>query len=145
MVSRTRHTDSLPDRSRTRVEARKGGVAMSARSFNLGPPAREKGRGNRMRRAFAAVAAVALGLLLAAAARAETGDLSPDIKYTTRFLHPGPNGENDLTIENYIIQQINATPAGAQIAFAVRDWIRPQVATAVTDAHNRGVQVIGVI
>jgi hypothetical protein len=98
-----------------------------------------------MSRSLALLTAVAFGLLLAAAARAQTEEPASSIRYTTRFVHPGPAGQNDLTIENYIIAQINATPPGAQIAFAVRDWIRPQVATAVTNAHNRDVDVIGVI
>ena len=87
-----------------------------------------------------------VALVFAGTAHAQTDEgLASSIEYTTRFVHPGPTGQNDLTIENYIIAQINAAPAGSQIAFAVRDWIRPQVATAVTNAHNRGVDVIGVI
>jgi hypothetical protein len=67
------------------------------------------------------------------------------IRYTTRFVNPGPLGQADLTVENYVIQQINATPAGEQISFAVRDWTRMTVATALTNAFNRGVDITGVI
>jgi hypothetical protein len=102
------------------------------------------------RRCFAAVMTVALALLVVGTASAQTGEgPASSIEYSTRFLHPasGPTVPTvqDTAIENFIIEHINSTPAGAQIGLAVRDWTRPQIATALLDAHARGVEIIGVI
>ena len=54
---------------------------------------------------------------------------------------PGP----DLSLESYAVSLINATPAGEQITFALRDFNRQRVADALIAAHVRGVRVDGVI
>ena len=97
------------------------------------------------RAGFSAVLAMVAVLSSSAASAAMQEEGTGAIEYTTVFVNPGPNGENDLTIERYIIEQINAAPAGAKIAFAARDWTRQAVATAVTNAFNRGVDIVGVI
>jgi hypothetical protein len=85
-----------------------------------------------------------LGALPVSASGNDAGDASP-ITHTTSFVTPGPNGEADLTVENYIVRLIDATPPGAEISFAVRDWTRTRVAPAVVNASRRGVHLTGVI
>jgi hypothetical protein len=65
--------------------------------------------------------------------------------YRTYFQDPGPNGVQDLSLENHAIALIDATPPGAQITFAFRDFNRATVADALIAAHQRGVLVDGVI
>src|SRR3954447_17755304 len=72
------------------------------------------------------------------------GDASP-VMYRTYFQDPGQNGAQDLSLENHAIALIDATPPGAQITFAFRDFNRSTVANALIAAHQRGVLVDGVI
>jgi len=67
------------------------------------------------------------------------------ITYRTYFQDPGPNGTQDLSLENHAIALIDATPPGAHITFAFRDFNRATVANALVAAHERGVFVDGVI
>jgi hypothetical protein len=83
-------------------------------------------------------------LWLGLAGTTTTADAAP-ITYRTYFQDPGPNGAQDLSLENHAIALIDATPAGAQITFAFRDFNRPTVADALIAAHQRGVLVDGVI
>jgi hypothetical protein len=106
----------------------------------------DRSRGGILKRAGAmTVLAIACMLSPTSAISAVQQDGAAVIEYTTVFANPGPAGENDPTIERYIIEQIDATPAGAKIAFAARDWTRQAVAAAVRNAFDRGVDVIGVI
>ncbi len=107
-------------------------------------------RGARGRRSYAGFLAVAFALLVAGTASAQTEEAAASpIEYSTRFQHPvsSPTATalQDTAIENYIIEHINASPPGAEIGLAVRDWTRTQVATALLNAHARGVQITGVI
>ena len=58
---------------------------------------------------------------------------------------PGRLPVTDLSLESHAVDLINATPAGEQITFALRDFNRQRVADALIAAHNRGVRVDGVI
>lgn len=68
----------------------------------------------------------------------------PPTTYRTYFQDPGPNGAQDLSLENHAIALIDATPPGEQITFAFRDFNRSTVANALIRAHQRGVLVDGV-
>ena len=70
---------------------------------------------------------------------------APPTTYRTYFQDPGPNGAQDLSLENHAIALIDATPPGEQITFAFRDFNRSTVADALIRAHQRGVLVDGVI
>jgi phospholipase D-like protein len=78
------------------------------------------------------------------AGTAVSADVVP-ITYRTYFQDPGPAGAQDLSLENHAISLIEATPPGAQITFAFRDFNRSTVADALIRAHQRGVVVDGVI
>ena len=66
-------------------------------------------------------------------------------RYRTLFQDPGVPPGPDLSLESYAVSLINATPAGEQITFALRDFNRQRVADALIAAHVRGVRVDGVI
>jgi len=100
-------------------------------------------------RKIALVLAVGFGvtaLAIPAAARAVTEETSASaITYETRFVNLQPGGAEDRTIEQYVIDRINEAQPGTKIGFAVRDWTVQPIATALLNAHNRGVDITGVI
>jgi hypothetical protein len=67
------------------------------------------------------------------------------ITYTTFFEDPGNGQTSDPSLERHAIELIDATPAGAQITFAFRDFDRNPIVNALIAARDRGVQVDGVI
>lgn len=89
---------------------------------------------------FILIASLAVG---AEAARAKAP--SGSIAYKTIFQDPGANPTRDLSLEAHAISLIDATPAGEQITFALRDFNRRPVSNALIAAHRRGVLVDGVI
>jgi hypothetical protein len=91
-----------------------------------------------------ALLAAALALVLAAAGAAPAAADSP-IAYTTLFQDPGADPHPDFSLERHAIALIDATPRGARISFAFRDFNRDPVADALIRAHDRGVIVDGVI
>ncbi|MEZ0292650.1 MAG: phosphatidylserine/phosphatidylglycerophosphate/cardiolipin synthase family protein [Solirubrobacteraceae bacterium] len=92
---------------------------------------------------IAACAALAVTLTLAHdGVRAVAAD---EDRYRTLFQDPGETPTTDLSLEQHAIALIAATPAGAHIGFAFRDFNRRPVADALIAAHRRGVVVDGVI
>ena len=92
---------------------------------------------------IAACGALAVTLTLAQdGVRAVAAD---EVRYRTLFQDPGETPTTDLSLEQHAIALIEATPAGAHIGFAFRDFNRRPVADALIAAHRRGVVVDGVI
>ena len=92
---------------------------------------------------IAACGALAVTLTLAQdGVRAVAAD---EARYRTLFQDPGETPTTDLSLEQHAIALIAATPAGAHIGFAFRDFNRRPVADALIAAHRRGVIVDGVI
>jgi hypothetical protein len=87
-----------------------------------------------------AIASLAVG---AGAAHVEAA--SGAVSYKTIFQDPGANATQDLSLELHAIALIDATPEGARITFAFRDFNRQPVADALLRAHRRGVHVDGVV
>jgi hypothetical protein len=96
----------------------------------------------RGRAAACAVVIASLGLSVAAT---EADALSSAITYKTIFQDPGATPTQDISLEQHAISLIDATPPGAQITFAFRDFNRWPVANALIAAHERGVVIDGVI
>jgi hypothetical protein len=67
------------------------------------------------------------------------------IVYRTLFQDPGAVPGTDFSLEDHAIALINATPAGARITFAFRDYNRATITDALLAAHARGVVLDGVI
>jgi hypothetical protein len=88
------------------------------------------------------IAAIAVAACLGLAAPAASAD---HISYRTVFQDPGPVPGQDLRLENHAIALIDATPAGAKITFALRDFNRQPIADALIRARARGVELDGVI
>jgi hypothetical protein len=70
---------------------------------------------------------------------------APAATYTTLFADPGNGTVADTSLEDHALSLINATPPGAQITFAFRDYNRPGVTAALIAARDRDVRVDGVI
>ncbi|TCP54313.1 phosphatidylserine/phosphatidylglycerophosphate/cardiolipin synthase-like enzyme [Tamaricihabitans halophyticus] len=101
----------------------------------------------RIRRlpALLATLAVVIGLTgLAQTGQAQTGQAAANGTaapgaYTVFNM---PSGDTpDTAIEEHIVQLVNEAPEGAEIHGAMYTWTRPQVAEALADAQQRGVQV----
>src|SRR5687767_12404176 len=88
--------------------------------------------------AVAVVAATCVGPIAAAAA-------DPAITYRTFFQDPGTGPTADYSLEEHAIDLIDATPSGESLTFTLRDFNRMPVADALIAAHNRGVEVDGVV
>src|SRR4051812_26283776 len=86
---------------------------------------------------------VAMAILLGGPATIAAG--SNPISYHTLFEDPGAGEVADFSLEQRAIGLIDATPPGAQLTFAVRDFNRTEVADALIAAHLRKVNVDGVI
>jgi phosphatidylserine/phosphatidylglycerophosphate/cardiolipin synthase-like enzyme len=87
-------------------------------------------------------AAFCAALAVAAAPSAAAGH---GIEYRTLFQDPGATPAPDLSLEQHAIALTEATPAGARITFAFRDFNRQPVADALIAAAARGVRVEGVV
>jgi hypothetical protein len=99
-------------------------------------------RARRQRHAVGGAVIAILGVLLGAVPAMGS---PPAITYKTLFQDPGVAVVPDLSLEAHAISLIDATPPGAHIAFAFRDFNRQPVANALIAAHQRGVLVDGVI
>jgi hypothetical protein len=91
-----------------------------------------------------ALIAAAAALVLAAAGAAPAAADDP-VTYHTYFQDPGAVPGQDFSLERHAIALIDATPPGERITFAFRDFNRDPVADALIAAHDRGVEVDGVI
>jgi hypothetical protein len=110
--------------------------------------------GGRAGAAGGGIVAIALALALTGVPGAPGGsasdaraseEASGAIRYKTIFQAPDATRAQDLSIENHAIALVNATPAGARISFAFRDFNRAPVVNALVAARDRGVDVRGVI
>ena len=96
-----------------------------------------------MRTRCARVAACGAATLLLTLLPAAEG--AGEIRYRTLFQDPGVVPAADFSLEAHAIGLIHATPPGAHITAAFRDFNRVPVADALIAAHGRGVLVDAVI
>jgi hypothetical protein len=90
-------------------------------------------RARRQRQAVGGAVIAILGVLLGAVPAMGS---PPAITYKTLFQDPGVAVVPDLSLEAHAISLIDATPPGAHIAFAFRDFNRQPVANALIAAHQ---------
>lgn len=98
-------------------------------------------------RRISATAGVALCALLGGAVPASGSEatVGDGIVYHTFFQDPGAVPGTDFSLEDHAISLIDATPAGARITFALRDYNRATITDALLAAQARGVVLDGVI
>jgi hypothetical protein len=77
-----------------------------------------------------------VALTCATGASGAAAEPPPGIAYTTLFQDPGPGA--DFSLENHAIGLIDATPEGASITFAFRDYNRETITDALIRAGSAG-------